>query len=144
MTSTTATSTSGLRPGWSPMTIGLMVLGFLVFWPLGLAMLAYILWGDRIQTIARDARQQWDCSAMKRNLNTGAFGDTGFGNTGNVAFDEYRARELKRLEEERARLDEMRNEFDSFLRELRRAKDQEEFDRFMADRGRAPSPHTPA
>ncbi|MEP4424099.1 MAG: DUF2852 domain-containing protein, partial [Nitratireductor sp.] len=27
-------------------------------------------------------------------------------------------------------------EFDDYLRELRRAKDQEEFDRFMADRER--------
>ncbi|MCV0424703.1 MAG: DUF2852 domain-containing protein, partial [Roseibium sp.] len=43
---------------------------------------------------------------------------------------------LKRLEEERAKLDTMRAEFDDFLRELRRARDQEEFDRFMANRGR--------
>lgn len=33
--------------------------------------------------------------------------------------------------------DEMREEFDSYLRELRRAKDQEEFDRFMRDRRNA-------
>ena len=30
------------------------------------------------------------------------------------------------------------NEFDDYARELRRAKDQEEFDRFMANRNRAP------
>lgn len=33
-----------LRPAWTPLTILLMVLGFIMFWPLGLAMLAYILW----------------------------------------------------------------------------------------------------
>ncbi|HEX2256455.1 MAG TPA: DUF2852 domain-containing protein, partial [Afifellaceae bacterium] len=38
----------------------------------------------------------------------------------------------KRLEEERRRLEEMRAEFDSFVKELRRVKDQEEFDRFMS------------
>lgn len=32
-----------IRPDWTPATIALMVLGFIVFWPLGLAMLAYIL-----------------------------------------------------------------------------------------------------
>ena len=32
------------------------------------------------------------------------------------------------------KLDEMREEFDSYVRELRRAKDQEEFDRFMRER----------
>ena len=38
-------------------------------------------------------------------------------------------------------LDEARAEFETYARELRRAKDQEEFDRFMAKRGRTtPAP----
>ena len=49
-----------------------------------------------------------------------------------MAFDEYRAKELKRLEEERRKIDAMRAEFEEFLNEVRRAKDQEEFERFMA------------
>jgi hypothetical protein len=119
-----------------------MVLGFVLFWPLGLAMLAYILWGDRFQTLFQDARDQWNRSPIKsavKNMNTGSFG-----RTGNVAFDDYRERELKRLEEERAKLDTMRAEFDTFLRELRRAKDQEEFDRFMSARGRSSGTSSPA
>ena len=40
----------------------------------------------------------------------------------------------ERLEQERRKLDEMRAEFDSYVRELRRAKDQDEFDRFMRER----------
>ncbi|SDU44947.1 DUF2852 domain-containing protein [Stappia sp. ES.058] len=138
------TCSSTLKPGWSPMTIGLMVLGFIVFWPLGLAMLAYILWGDRFHSVADDARRHWDQSAMKRGFQSRDFQAQGFGRTGNAAFDEYRARELKRLEEERARLETMRAEFDDFLRELRRAKDQDEFDRFMADKGHGPSRDAPA
>ena len=31
------------RPAW----IALMVLGFIVFWPIGLAILAYLLWSGR-------------------------------------------------------------------------------------------------
>ncbi|GGB40608.1 membrane protein [Roseibium aquae] len=128
-----------IRPAWTPATIALMVLGFVVFWPLGLAMLAYILWGDRFHEMARDAKDQWRTSPMKDAVDR--MGQTGFqSRTGNVAFDEYRERELKRLEEERAKLDAMRSEFDEFLRDLRRARDQEEFDRFMSDRGRGPSP----
>jgi hypothetical protein len=116
------------------MTIGLMVLGFVVFWPLGLAMLAYILWGDRFEGMARDAKDQWRGSPLK-----GAFDQMNkpsYGRTGNLAFDEYRERELKRLEEERAKIDAMRAEFDEFMTELRRARDQEEFDRFMTNRRR--------
>ena len=58
--------------------------------------------------------------------------------TGNVAFDDWRKAELERIEEERRKLDAMREEFDNYLRELRRAKDQEEFDRFMRDRNNRP------
>ena len=118
-----------LKPGWNPLSTGLMVLGFVVFWPLGLAMLAYILWGDRMKAAWSDARPSFE-NAVR---GTG-FRAPDFGRTGNVAFDEYRERELKRLEEERARIETMRTEFDEFLRNLRRAKDQEEFDRFMASR----------
>lgn len=131
----TTTKSCMIKPAWTPATIGLMVLGFVVFWPLGLAMLAYILWGDRFEGLARDAKDQWRGSPLK-----GAFDQmsntAGYARTGNVAFDDYRERELKRLEEERAKLDAMRADFDDFLRELRRARDQEEFDRFMANRGR--------
>lgn len=121
-----------LRPAWTPFTILLMILGFVVFWPLGLLMLAYILWGDRIPDFRRnvgDSGRQWTrefrgCGSGSRNTSR----------SGNVAFDEYRAKELERLEQERRRLDEDRREFEEFVRNLRRAKDQEEFDRFMADR----------
>lgn len=131
------TNTLALRPGWTPLTIGLMVLGFIVFWPLGFAMLAYILWGDRLHRMASDAGESfrangWGCSGS-RSMRTAA---TSFSATGNVAFDEYRKREIERIEAERRKLDEMRAEFDSYLSELRRAKDKEEFDRFMSDRDR--------
>ena len=36
------------RGRWSAMNIVLMIVGFAVFWPLGLAMLAWIIWGDEI------------------------------------------------------------------------------------------------
>jgi len=131
------TSTLALRPGWTPLTIGLMVLGFIIFWPLGFAMLAYILWGDRFHQMARDASESfksngWNCSARTSARSAAS----GFGATGNAAFDEYRQREFERLDEERRKLDQMRADFDSFLAELRQAKDKEEFDRFMAGRDR--------
>src|SRR5262245_50810552 len=122
-----------IRPDWTPATIALMVLGFVVFWPLGLAMLAYILFGEKLKTFKKDANDTVDgmCSAFKRN---GRRSNWTQHRTGNVAFDDWREAELARLDEERRKLDEMREEFDTYVRELRRAKDQEEFDRFMRDR----------
>ncbi|RWF68621.1 MAG: DUF2852 domain-containing protein [Mesorhizobium sp.] len=104
-----------IRPAWTPATIALMVIGFMVFWPLGFAMLAYIIWGDRLEGFKRDVNRATD----------GIFAGC-----------------LERLAEERRKLDEMLNEFDEYARELRRAKDQEEFDRFMAERNKRTAPTT--
>lgn len=122
-----------IRPEWTPATIGLMVLGFFVFWPLGLAMLAYILWGDRLPEFKRDINRATD-SFLGGLRGSRTASPPGY--TGNVAFDDWRTKELKRLDAERVRLEAMREEFEDYARELRRAKDQEEFDRFMADRRR--------
>lgn len=122
-----------IRPEWTPATIALMVLGFVVFWPLGLAMLAYILFGDRLSAFKRDANARVD--GFARACRSGRWRDKGFQfASGNMAFDDWRKAELDRIEEERRKLDEMRAEFDAYMRELRRARDQEEFDRFMRDR----------
>jgi len=118
-----------IRPDWTPATIALMVLGFVVFWPLGLAMLAYILWGDRMQEFKRSMKMGSGSMFSKCRARR-SYGHS-YDSTGNMAFDDWRKAELERLEEERRKLDETRAEFDAYMRELRRAKDSEEFDRFM-------------
>lgn len=127
-----------LRPGWTPLTIVIMVIAFAVAWPLGLVVLAYILWGHKVPEVRQHfegMRRDWENSRREW------CGPQGFGfrsadgfRSGNAAFDDYRAAELKRLEEERRRLDEERREFERYVAELRRARDKEEFDRFMAER----------
>jgi len=134
-----------IRPAWTPATIALMVLGFVVFWPLGLAMLAYIIWGDQLDGFKRDVNRATDgiFAGCRRGSDRAArWGHGGTARTGNVAFDDWREKELARLDEERRKLNEMREEFDEYARELRRAKDQEEFDRFMASRNKATPPAT--
>ncbi|MCB1382842.1 MAG: DUF2852 domain-containing protein [Notoacmeibacter sp.] len=125
------TNSALIRPAWTPATIGLMVVGFMVFWPLGLAMLAYIIWGERLDGFKRDVNRATDgvFAGCRRSARHAAYG-----RTGNVAFDDWRDAELQRLDEERRKLEEMRTEFEDYARELRRAKDQDEFDRFMRDR----------
>lgn len=118
-----------LRPAFTPLTIVLMVIGFIVAWPLGLVMLAYILWGDRIPEI----RRHFDGVKREWSGDRGC-GPRGHARSGNSAFDDYRAAELKRLDEERRRLDEERRAFEQYVHDLRRARDKEEFDRFMSER----------
>jgi len=131
---------------WTAFEIIAMVLGFIVFWPIGLAVLGYKYWqgrsgGPDLQSFVSDRFQDartmmsqnsasgWSCGAAMRRASRFAQPATG-----NMAFDEWRAAELARLDEERRKLDEAQREFAEYVEELRRAKDREEFDRFMAER----------
>lgn len=111
---------------WTPVNIISMVLGFILFWPIGLVILFYILTGgDMSQVIER-------CGDWVRGKTTSRQGHAArrTGGTGNSAFEDYREATLKRLQEEEA-------EFHAFMERLRKARDKEEFDRFMAERNAA-------
>jgi len=93
--------------------IATMVLGFVFLWPVGLAILFYMIWSNRMGCAHRKNR-----NFMKRAR---------YANTGNTAFDNYRDDTLKRLDEEQSA-------FQGFMDRLRQAKDKAEFDQFMEDR----------
>jgi len=136
---------------WSPFEIVAMILGFIVFWPIGLAILGYKFWQSRyggpdLQTLANE---KWQDARTMMNSNT-AWSSWGCGGakranrfyastSGNAAFDEWRTAELARLDEERRKLDEARREFSEYVDAIRRAKDREEFERFMAERRTRPA-----
>jgi hypothetical protein len=130
-------NTAIIKPQWGPLTIALMVLGFILWWPLGLAMLAYIIWGEKFGGSAEKAEawmnrsRAWCNEQNYRHQSYGGWGRS----SGNAAFDDYRAEQLKRLDEERKRLDEEIREFHEYMRNLHKARDREEFDRFMRERG---------
>ena len=94
--------------------IAAMVLGFIAFWPVGLALLAYMIWSKRM----------FNCS--KRNQSH-SLPRAPHGSSGNSAFDAYRDATLARLQDEQ-------DSFVAFLDRLRQAKDKAEFDQFMSDR----------
>ena len=112
------------KPAW----IALLVLTFVIAWPIGLALLAYLIWSGRMGcgSHGRWYGRQEKMERWRENWRRG-WG----GSSGNAAFDEYRAETLKRLEEEE-------REFRDFLDRLRKAKDKAEFDQFMADRKSRP------
>lgn len=119
--------------------IAFAVLGFIVFWPLGLATLAFLFWSGRMGCGMGGAdryehRMNRLHSKMERLKERMGGREGGFGggwgrgpSSGNRAFDEYRAETLRRLEDEQ-------KEFQDFLGRLRMARDKAEFDQFMADR----------
>jgi hypothetical protein len=125
------------HPGW----IALTVLGFIFWWPIGLALLFYTIGSRKMGCWSQDRfenkmqRMQYKMERMRNRMERHGFGFPGFGppSSGNRAFDEYRIETLRRLEEEQI-------EFKDFLDRLRHAKDKEEFDQFMAQHRQRPTP----
>jgi Protein of unknown function (DUF2852) len=108
------------KPAW----IALMLLGFLYWWPVGLATLAFLIGSGRMSSWKSVGTSRWH-GGMDQMRTAGTWWQPS--RSGNQAFDEYRTETLRRLEEEQ-------HEFQDFLRRLRQAKDKAEFDQFMAER----------
>jgi hypothetical protein len=125
------------RPAW----IALVVVSFIVFWPIGLALLIYLKWSGRMFCSrhgryghwsgpdGREAREEF--RAWRSRHRWGRHGASG-----NVAFAEYREETLRKLDEEQ-------REFRDFLDRLRAAKDRAEFDQFMNERRNRPPASEP-
>ncbi len=142
--------------------IAVMIAAFVVFWPAGLALLAYLIWSgrmgyrhcywdgrtedefrqrrDEMRKEWRQHREEW--KEMRRSWRQSMRDhwrsyQRSAESSGNAAFDEYKAETLKRLEEEQ-------DEFSSFLDNLRKARDKAEFDQFMQSRRAAATKPEPA
>jgi hypothetical protein len=102
--------------------IAAMVIGFILFWPIGLALLAYMIWSKRMFN--------GSCAGRRSHHRHG--GHAMMSPSGNSAFDAYKDATLRRLEEEQ-------QAFEAFLERLRAAKDKSEFDQFMDERARRAS-----
>lgn len=114
-----------------------IVFAFFYFWPAAAGWVAWKLAGypglQELRSALSGRAAEFRKFRFGGPFEAGSF-TAGFGGTGNAAFDEYRRAEIERLERERRRLDEEAREFRSFVEELKRAKDREEFDAYMARR----------
>lgn len=127
--SATTTDPTLARPGWFARAenwldakgqgawIAAVVLGFILVWPVGLALLAYAIWSKRMF-----CRNRTTMTPSPRHVAMSAVRPSG-----NRAFDAYKLETLRRLEDEQTA-------FEEFLERLREAKDKTEFDSFMGER----------
>ncbi len=139
------------RKPWSILEMGAVIGGFMVFWPLGLVAL-YLkhrngeMWpgASAMQMPWRKMNMegpwtQWKSPRDAADHFAGAWkkpnwGGQEFSASGNQAFDDYRKSKIEEMEALRRKLDEERAEFDAFLTKLRKSKDVEDFERFMAEK----------
>ncbi|KQP51805.1 DUF2852 domain-containing protein [Methylobacterium sp. Leaf108] len=115
--------------------IGAIVVAFIYWWPLALGYVVWKLSGYPAFSELRDlVGRTTAAGASGRSRFAAAFEATNVGGTGNLAFDAYRKAEIERLVAQRRALDEEGRAFAAFVEELKRAKDREQFDAFMAQR----------
>lgn len=109
--------------------IATTVLGLVFVWPVGLALLAYVIFASKWRKTMFLEKFGSRTGQMSR---AGSSARTAWRSSGNTAFDAYKADTLRRLEDEQ-------HAFESFLDRLRDAKDKQEFDSFMQDRAKGAS-----
>lgn len=153
------------KPAW----IVLMVLGFIVYWPIGLAILAYIIWSGRIgmwrgsmgcgwhggrgdveewrqRAIERVNRmaEHWEHRRARREEFRQRWrGPYGGGDGPRGGRGDMGDTGNRAFDEYRAdalrKLEEEASEFRAFLERLRMARDRSEFDEYMKERRNSPA-----
>lgn len=117
---------------WRLPNVAFMVGGFMLFPPVGFAVLAWLVIGKNVD-IAGTIKSKFNSGSpsMKQQFKSKRH----YGHTGNSAFDSYKADSISALEEEMQRrkeqLKEEETQFSEFVVNLQKSKDQAEFDQFM-------------
>ncbi|MET0069672.1 MAG: DUF2852 domain-containing protein [Candidatus Thiodiazotropha sp.] len=115
------------RGHWSGVNIVAMVLGFIIFPPLGFIVLLWTILGHPIQELPGWVRDKWN--QLFRNNKAGAYRESD-----NIVFNEYQQTQYDRIREIKEEIKKRTEAFRSFRFDAKRRKDQEEFDEFMSSK----------
>ena len=110
---------------WSGANIAAMVLGFIVFPPLGFVVLVWTIMGRPIQELPGWLREKWEQVFRGGKARTYSASD-------NVVFDEYQQTQRDRIAEIRKEIRSRAEAFRAYRSDAKRRKDEQEFKDFMA------------
>ncbi|MFC0217942.1 hypothetical protein FHS82_000350 [Pseudochelatococcus lubricantis] len=134
---------------WRPAELAALVIGFIIYWPLGLVVLAWKYWNDRSRSPRSldDVVTEGFCR-VRAGLRDVFGGGTPassadedfFAPTGNDRFDTHVSTELQRINNDRGKLADEVRAFRAFL-DQERAGGADVYERFRRQRGDAdPTP----
>jgi hypothetical protein len=106
-----------------------MVIGFVLFWPLGLVILYWNIRGRNVKDLPAAIQSKWS------SLVNGNFGRQGSheGRSGeNVIFDEYQQTQFDRVRELKDEIKNRARNFRVFKSDAQRREDEVEFNDFMS------------
>ena len=116
---------------WSGFNITAMILGFVLFWPLGLLILFSNMSGRDVRELPRGLRDMWSSAKASFNHND-RYGKSD--HSENDVFDEYQQTQYDRIHEIKEEIKSRSQRFKEFRASLKRRANEEEFNRFMADK----------
>lgn len=112
-----------------------MVMGFVIFWPIGLFILFWIITGRNVRDLPEGVQDMW-------NKITGGWGTksrvSSDQTSNNTVFNEYQQTQHDRIREIHEEIKERSSRFQDFREDAKRRADEEEFNRFM---NQAPPQH---
>jgi hypothetical protein len=112
---------------WSGANIAALVLGFIIFPPLGFIVLVWTILGHPIQELPGWVRGKWHQIARNHSQES-------YKESENIVFNEYQQTQYDRIREIKEDLKRRAEAFRSFRFDAKRRKDQAEFDEFMANK----------
>ena len=112
---------------WSAANIAAMVLGFIIFAPIGFVILVWSILGNPVQELPSWVRYQWN--RIFRSNSAGSVK-----NEDNVIFNEYQQTQHDRIREIKDEIRKRAEAFREFRANSQRRKDRQEFDDFMANK----------
>lgn len=117
-------SGGGCKGHWSGTNIAAMVVSFVLFWPVGLVVLFWILKGRNVKDLPAAIADKW------RDL-SGQWGSDRV-SSGNSVFNEFQQTQYDRIREIKDEIKERSSRFNDFRADAKRRADEEEFRQFMA------------
>lgn len=112
---------------WSAPNIAAMVFGFILFWPVGMVVLFWILSGRNVKDLPNAIHSQWNAIFGRENNDT----DNG---TENSVFNAFQQTQYDRISEIKEEIKMRARRFRDFRSNAKRRADEEEFNQFMADK----------
>jgi len=113
------------KGNWTGPNIAAMVIGFVLFWPIGLFFLYWIMKGRNVMDLRSTVANKWQRFKGTSSQSEGS---------DNEVFNEYQQTQYDRIQEIKQEIESRARRFTQFRSDAKRRADEEEFRRFMDDR----------
>ena len=113
------------KGNWSGLNTAAMVIGFVLFWPLGLVVLYWNITGRNIQDLPPAIQEKWNAMFSGVKKHKDSEGD-------NSVFDEFQQTQYDRIHEIKEEIKKRASNFRSFKSDAKRQADEAEFKDFMS------------